>query len=65
MTSKKLCIFLFLHDVFAICGFSNAHLKTDSVLALYCVWVNHNVADDLVDGSYHFGIQNSNGPTLM
>jgi hypothetical protein len=38
---------------------ANAHL----ILALYCnrVPVNHNVADDSVDGSYHFGLQNSNG----
>jgi hypothetical protein len=47
----------------------NAQPKADSVLALYCVWVNHNVADDSVDGSYHFGLQNSiwnssAGPTL-
>jgi hypothetical protein len=39
----------------------NVRLMADSVLALYCIWVNHNVADDLVDGSYHFGLQNSNG----
>jgi hypothetical protein len=39
----------------------NAHLMVDSVLALHCIWVNHNVADDSVDGSYHFGLQNSNG----
>jgi hypothetical protein len=40
----------------------NAHLMADSVLALtFYIWVNHNVADDLVDESYHFRLQNSNG----
>jgi hypothetical protein len=33
----------------------------DSVLALYCIWINHNIADDSVDGYYHFGLQDSNG----
>jgi hypothetical protein len=39
----------------------NVHLMAEYVLALYCIWVNHNVADDSVDGSYHFGLQKSNG----
>ena len=39
----------------------NAHLMADSVLALYYIWVNQNVADDLVGEAYHFGHQNSNG----
>jgi hypothetical protein len=33
----------------------------DSVLAMHCIWVNHNIADDSVDGSYHFRLQDSNG----
>ena len=62
MTSKKLCIFLLLHALFAICGFSQyVRLMADSVLPLACIWVNHNIADDSVDESYHFGLQNSNG----
>jgi hypothetical protein len=39
----------------------DTHLMADSVLALYCIWVNPNIADDLVDGSYHFRFQDSNG----
>jgi hypothetical protein len=39
----------------------NAHLMADSLLALYCIWVNHNAADDSADGSYNFGLQKSNG----
>ena len=39
----------------------NAHLMADSLLALSCIWVNHNIVDDSVDGSYHFGLQDWNG----
>jgi hypothetical protein len=39
----------------------NPHLMADSVFVLYCIWVNHHIADDSVDESYHFGLQNSNG----
>jgi hypothetical protein len=39
----------------------NAHLMADSVLAQSCIWVNHKIADDSVDGSYHFRIQDWNG----
>jgi hypothetical protein len=42
----------------------NAHLMADSVLALYCIRVNHNIADDSVDGSYHFRLWDSNGRNL-
>jgi hypothetical protein len=43
----------------------NVHLMADSVLALYCIWVNHNVADDSVDGSYHVRLQDSNGQLVQ
>jgi hypothetical protein len=60
MTSKKPCIFLFLHDLFAICGFSQC--PPHGWLYLHCtVSVNHNIADDSVDGSYHFRLKDSNG----
>jgi hypothetical protein len=59
-TSKKLCIFLFLHDLFPVCGFSQGAPH----LVLY-MWVNHNIAYDSVDGSYQFGIQDSNGPCAL
>jgi hypothetical protein len=39
----------------------NVHLMADSVLAMHCIWVNRNIADDSVDGSYHFRLQDSNG----
>jgi hypothetical protein len=51
MTSKKPCIFLFLHDLFAICGFSqcppHGWLCTYTVLYLgksqYCWWLGRRV----------------------
>jgi hypothetical protein len=54
-----------------MCLLSVDSVKADSVPALYCVWVNHNVADDSVDGSYtvslrapEFEYTASAGPTL-
>jgi hypothetical protein len=64
ITSKKPCIFLFLHDLFAIFGFSQCPLHgwlCTCTVQLYFIWVNHNIADDSVDGSYHFGLKDSNG----
>jgi hypothetical protein len=58
---KKLCNFLFLHDLFAVCGYIECSPHDWLCIALYCIWLNHNIADDSVDGSYHFRLQNSNG----
>jgi hypothetical protein len=62
MTSKKLCILLFLHDLCLLSVDSvYVHIMADSVRPMYCIWVDHNIADDSLDGSYHFGLHDSNG----
>jgi hypothetical protein len=59
MTSRKSASssFYMIWSVYSV----NVHLMADSVLAMYCIWVNHNIADDSVNGFYHFGLQDSNG----
>jgi hypothetical protein len=66
MSSQKLCIFLFLYDLFAVCGFSqgasHGWLCTCTILYL---WVNHKNADESVDGYDQFGLQDLNGRRLQ
>jgi hypothetical protein len=69
MTSKKLCIFLFLHNLFVICGFSqcppHGWLCTCIVLYLgkshYCWWLGGRVLSLRAPG---FEWTAKAGPTL-